>query len=65
MIQNTSPEEWLRKGSILFESQEFEKALMAYEQALRIFPQSTEAWVKKGECSACFRSTQRSYYILQ
>ena len=39
MLQTTTVEEWLGKGQVLFDSQEYEKAIMAYEQALRIVPQ--------------------------
>jgi tetratricopeptide (TPR) repeat protein len=49
MAQTTLAEEWLGKGLVLFESQEYEKAIMAYEQAIRIVPQLAEAWAKKGE----------------
>ena len=49
MAQITLAEEWLGKGLVLFESQEYEKAIMAYEQAIRIVPQLAEAWAKKGE----------------
>mgnify|MGYP001592657968 CR=1 FL=1 len=47
MAQTTLAEEWLGKGLVLFESQEYEKAIMAYEQAIRIVPQLAEAWAKK------------------
>jgi len=38
MAKTTLAEEWLGKGLVLFETQEYEKAIMAYEQALRIVP---------------------------
>ena len=49
MLQTTTVEEWLGKGQLLFESQEYEKAIMSYEQAIRIVPQLALAWMKKAD----------------
>ena len=56
MAQTTLAEKWLEKGLVLFETQEYEKAIMAFVQALRIVPLLAEAWAKKGEAFKCFRS---------
>jgi len=47
MTQTVLADEWLAKGLVLFNSNEYEKAIMAYEQAIRMVPQSAVAWARK------------------
>ena len=66
MAQSTLAEEWIGKGAVLFQSQEYEKAIMAYEQALRIVPQLAEAWSKKGDALRSLdRQGKRSLHTMK
>ena len=49
MPENLLASDWLAKGLVLADSKEYEKAVMAFNQAIGAFPQCAEAWEKKGE----------------
>ena len=60
MTQTTLAEEWLGKGQLLFESQEYEKAIMSYEQAIRIVPQLAIAWMKKADALSALNQQEEA-----
>lgn len=47
MPENLLASDWLAKGLVLADSKEYEKAVMAFNQAIGAFPQCAEAWRKR------------------
>jgi tetratricopeptide (TPR) repeat protein len=41
-------EDWFNKGSSLFDQDESDKAIEAYNEAIKLNPQYAEAWYEKG-----------------
>jgi tetratricopeptide (TPR) repeat protein len=46
--ESKTAEEWIREGQAEYDEQNYDAALQAYEEAIKINPQNANAWYKKG-----------------